>query len=204
MVRAQRELATIDARIASMQERIVGLRTQQQAILKAQGDAELSALAERWKYISAMLQPSKIPALELELLLDSIDAEATRIIEPYQGARFASAQRRRAKGRQGVDRFDIMVYDSESGDSRSFMKFSPGQKAFFSDAYVKALVRQRNERSNRSYAPIIMDESDGPIQPELIPEYYEMQRRYWTDTPVGWCHSPSHEHIRTYDNSMNY
>ena len=36
---------------------------------------------------------SKIPALELELLLDSIDAEATRIIEPYQGARFAISMR---------------------------------------------------------------------------------------------------------------
>jgi len=193
------ELATIDARIASMQERIIGLRTQQQAILKAEADAQMSAvLAERWKYISAMLQPSKIPALELELLLDSIDAEATRIIEPYQGARFAISTETQSEGKAGsVDRFDIMVYDSESGDSRSFMKFSPGQKAFFSDAYVKALVRQRNERSNRSYAPIIMDESDGPIQPELISEYYEMQRRYWTDTPVlVVSHSPaSHEHI---------
>ena len=49
-----------------------------------------------------------------------------------------------------------------------------------------------------AYAPIIMDESDGPIQPELIPEYYEMQRRYWTDTPpvLVVSHSPaSHEHI---------
>jgi len=42
-----------------------------------------------------------------------------------------------------------------------------------------------------------MDESDGPIQPELIADYYEMQRQYWTDLPVlAVSHSPaSHEHI---------
>ena len=126
------ELATIDARIASMQERIVGLRTQQQAILKAQGDAELSAaLAERWKYISAMLQPSKIPALELELLLDSIDAEATRIIEPYQGARFAISTETQSEGKAGsVDRFDIMVYDSESGDAPELHEVQPRTESF--------------------------------------------------------------------------
>ena len=76
------------------------------------------------------------------------------------------------------------------------MKHSPGQKAFFSDAYVKALVRQRNERSMRSYAPVIMDESDGPIQPELVGQYYEMQRRYWDIPVLVVSHSPaSHEHI---------
>lgn len=193
------ELATLDARIKSMQERIEGLRTQQSAILKAKADSKAHAtLAERWKYIANMLMASKIPALELDLLLDSIDAEATRIIEPYQGGRFAISTETQSEGKAGsVDRFDITVYDSELGEARSFLKFSPGQKAFFSDAYVKALVRQRNERSSRSYAPIIMDESDGPIQPELIADYYEMQRRYWTDTPVlVVSHSPaSHEHI---------
>ena len=193
------ELATLDARIKSMQERIEGLRTQQSAILKAKTDSlDMGLLADRWKYISTMLQPSKIPALELDLLLDSIDAEATRIIQPYQGGRFAISTETQSEGKAGsVDRFDITVYDSELGESRSFLKFSPGQKAFFSDAYVKALVRQRNERSSRSYAPIIMDESDGPIQPELIADYYEMQRQYWTDLPVlAVSHSPaSHEHI---------
>jgi hypothetical protein len=96
-----------------------------------------------------------------------------------------------------VDRFDIVVHDSETGDARSFMKFSPGQKAFFADAYVKALVRQRNERAHRSYKPVIMDESDGPIEPGLVADYYEMQRRYWMDCPVlAVSHSPaSHEHI---------
>jgi len=41
-----------------------------------------------------------------------------------------------------------------------------------------------------------MDESDGPIQPELVGQYYEMQRRYWDLPVLVVSHSPaSHEHI---------
>lgn len=192
------ELATITARLDSVAERIKKSEEQAaeiEASRKQAGDEE--AKAQSWDYISGMLMPNKIPALELELMLDSIDAEASRIIEPYHEGRFAMRTETQSEGRAGaVDRFDIMVYDAETGEERSFMKHSPGQKAFFSDAYVKALVRQRNERSMRSYAPVIMDESDGPIQPELVGQYYEMQRRYWTIPVLAVSHSPaSHEHI---------
>lgn len=192
------ELSTIDARISDAEQRIERARAQREAIAQAMKKAERQTeKAAIWKYISGMLMPSKIPALELELLLDSIDAEATRIIEPYHEGQFAIRTETQSEGKQGsVDRFDIMIYDAETGEERSFMKHSPGQKAFFSDAYVKALVRQRNQRSQRSYAPVIMDESDGPIQPELVGQYYEMQRRYWNLPVLVVSHSPaSHEHI---------
>lgn len=191
-------LSTIKAKLEGVEERIRKSNEQRQAIADAMAKAEkLNAKAASWKYISGMLMPSKIPALELELLLDSIDAEASRIIEPYQDGRFVIRTETQSEGKAGsVDRFDIMIYDAESGEERSFMKHSPGQKAFFSDAYVKALVRQRNERSQRSYSPVIMDESDGPIQPELVGQYYEMQRRYWNLPVLVVSHSPaSHEHI---------
>jgi DNA repair exonuclease SbcCD ATPase subunit len=192
------ELSTIDARISDVEQRIERAKAQRDAIDKSRLEAESATKkASIWKYISGMLMPSKIPALELELLLDSIDAEATRIIEPYHEGQFAIRTETQSEGKQGsVDRFDIMIYDAETGEERSFMKHSPGQKAFFSDAYVKALVRQRNQRSQRSYAPVIMDESDGPIQPELVGQYYEMQRRYWDLPVLVVSHSPaSHEHI---------
>jgi len=195
-----------NAKLAAVEEQVKNIGRRLEEIAKQKGDIEKSRIeveqltkkAAIWKYISSMLMPSKIPALELELLLDSIDAEATRIIEPYHDGRFAIRTETQSEGKVGsVDRFDILVYDGETAEERSFMKFSPGQKAFFSDAYVKALVRQRNERACRSYTPVIMDESDGPIQPELVGQYYEMQSRYWVDVPVlVVSHSPaSHEHI---------
>lgn len=195
----QRTVAQERAHMADLDARIQRSLALAGEIAQAKEQEESCSIASsRWRYIASMLQPSKIPALELDLMLDSIDAEASRILEAYQEGRFAIETETQSTGKAGqVDRFDILVHDSETGEQRSFMKYSPGQKAFFSDAYVKALVRQRNERAHRSYKPVIMDESDGPIQPELVASYYEMQRRYWTDCPVlAVSHSPaSHEHI---------
>ena len=192
---ASEKLSTAKANLANLQERIKTAQSQLEAVSKAREDSEAEGLQiALWDYVSLMLRPAKIPAFELELLLDSIDLEATRIIDPYQEGRFNFSTETQSDG--GVDRFDIMIHDNEVGTSRSFMKFSAGQKAFFSDAYVKALVRQRNERSNRSYSPVIMDESDGPIEPGLVGAYYEMQRKYWKCPVLAVSHSPaSHEFI---------
>jgi hypothetical protein len=157
-----------------------------------------SADRDDWDYIARMLQPSKIPAIELELVLDTIDAEASRVIEPFHESRYSFRTETQQQGKTGaVDRFDIRIHDNETGREKSFLENSPGQKAFFADAYTKALVRQRNSRMMRRYDPVIMDESDGPIQPELISSYYEVQRRFWTDNRVlVVSHSPtSHEYI---------
>ncbi len=158
----------------------------------------LNADMADWGYIARMLQPAKIPAIELELVLDSIDAEATRVIEPFHEGRFSFTTETQRQGKVGaVDRFDIRIHDGETGRDKSFLQYSPGVKAFFNDAYVKALVRQRNERSRRAYSPIIMDEADGPIQPERVAAFYEMQDMYWTDATVLVVshNSASHSHI---------
>jgi DNA repair exonuclease SbcCD ATPase subunit len=149
---------------------------------------------QAWDYIAKMLNPNKIPALELEMILSFIDAEATRIISVYQEGRFGF--KTVTQNSNGTDKFDIEVYDSMTGDSRSYMKFSPGQKAFFADAYTKALVRERNSNGTRIYSPVIMDESDGPLQPELVGDYYNIQANYWDLPVLIVSHSPaSHEFI---------
>ncbi len=151
-----------------------------------------------WGYVARMLQPAKIPAIELELVLDSIDAEATRVIEPFGEGRFAFTTQTQREGKAGaVDKFDIRIHDGAIGRDKSFLQYSPGVKAFFNDAYIKALVRQRNERAQRAYSPVIMDEADGPIQPERVAAFYEMQDLYWVEATVLVVshNSASHENI---------
>ncbi|MGB3150171.1 MAG: hypothetical protein WBB27_05865, partial [Maribacter sp.] len=79
----------------------------------------------------------------------------------------------------GVDKFDIFVIDRSTGQELSLFEYNPGHKAFFSDAYIKSLIRQRNSRMQRSYSPIIFDESDSPIKEDRIPMYYEINRKYF-------------------------
>jgi len=166
---------------------------------KAEVDNNQDAL-EDWQYIAKLLQPARIPALELELVLDTIDTEASRIIEPFEEQRYSVYTETQKQGKKGaVDKFDIKIHDNMTGYDKSFIKWNPGHKAFFADAYTKALIQQRNNRAKRRYDPVIMDEADGPIQPERIADYYEMQRQYWTDSKVlVVSHSPaSHEHIES-------
>jgi len=193
------DIAREEERERSIAQQIERAREVSGKIAQAEADIKQHT-ADRtdWDYIARMLQPSKIPALELELVLDSIDAEATRVIAPFQEDRYAFRTETQQQGKAGtVDRFDIRIHDNERGTDKSFLVLNPGHKAFFADAYTKALVRQRNERAQRRYDPVVMDESDGPIQPERIAAYYEIQRQYWTDSRVlVVSHSPaSHEHI---------
>jgi predicted MPP superfamily phosphohydrolase len=166
---------------------------QAKKIIKDSTDAKAD-----WQYIANMLQASKIPALELDIVKDSIDAEATKIIKPFLDERYIIETETQTVGKDKiVDKFDIKIHDLEDGQTKSFLQYNPGHKAFFNDAYVKALIKIRNEKACTKYSPVILDEADGPIQPERISQFYEMQKNYWNDTKVLIVsHSPtSHEYI---------
>jgi hypothetical protein len=138
-----------------------------------------------WTYIAKMLNPDKIPALELDIILDSIDAEATRNIEPFLEGRYSFHTETQSQGKKTtVDKFDVLIHDAESGLSFSMFYTNPGNKAFYSDCYIKALIRKRNERQQRSYSPIIYDEADGPVNPIRVKAYYDIQQAYFKTEKV--------------------
>jgi hypothetical protein len=194
-----KQCATVDADIQSTKDLIQRAQENEKKIQEAEEKIKtLSADIEDWQYLSKMFQPAKLPAFELELVIDAIDAEASRIIEPYYSAKYSFSTETQQHGKKStVDKFDIQVHDAETGRATSFVKFNPGTKAFLNDAYVKALIKQRNERFKRNYSPIILDEADEPIHPGSLEFFYNMQRNYFTDSKViVVSHSPaSHEHI---------
>jgi hypothetical protein len=83
-----------------------------------------------------------------------------------------------------VDAFDIPVHDNSTGIEKSFLAFSPGQKTFLNDAYVKALVRIRNQRAHITYSPIVSDEADSAVDLVSIPTFYAMQEAFYSDERV--------------------
>jgi len=138
-----------------------------------------------WTYIAKMLNPDKIPALELDIILDSIDTEATRNIQPFLEGRYSYHTETQKQGdKKSVDKFDVLIHDNETGKSFSMFYTNPGNKAFYSDCYIKALIRKRNERQMRSYSPIIYDEADGPVNPIRVKAYYDIQQAYFQNEKV--------------------
>lgn len=213
IINLNKEIENLNSQISNENDKLISIKTQIESIdnsIKKANEVsfkiettkkqinKLSTELSDWDYIAKMLQSNKIPALELDLITESIDKEATRIIKPYQESRFSFQTITQSYGKKkAVDKFDIIVHDSTNGKEKSFLKHSPGEKAFLSDAYTKALVKKRNDRLNRRYEPIIMDESDGPIHPKFIEAYYNCQKQYWTDNKVLIVsHSPtSYEYI---------
>jgi len=152
-------------------------------------DNLVSSLAS-WKATDALLAPAKIPAMELDAVLDSIDREATHRITPYRSGRYMF----QTVTKDGeVDRFDIRVIDKETGREKSFLKHSVGEKSFLNAAYTWALVKVRKQRMKTEYTPVILDEADSFIGLKDLPGYYEMQSAYFDETggkAIAITHSP--------------
>ena len=195
----QKEAAAKESEIISIDKQIVKAQDQETAIAeKEKSKATDESNLTEWSAIAKNFQASKIPGFELDMFLTDIDIEASHIIEPYLNARFSFNTETQGTGKKStVDRFDIRIHDSETGKEKSFIEFNPGTKAFLNDAYVKALVKQRNTRFQRNYSPIIIDEADEPIHPTMIECFYTIQSEYWKDnTVIIVSHNPaSHEFI---------
>jgi hypothetical protein len=179
-------LATYEADLKNEKEKLEKLNQQKKEIeADKKALSKLKTHLEEWQYIAKMLNADKIPALELEIIIGGIDQTATEIINPFMSGRYSFKTVTQIEGKnKAVDKFDIIIHDAETGNEASIFFKNPGHKAFFSDCYIKALIQKRNEKSVISYSPIIMDESDGPISPEQIPVYYDIQNNYFQDNTV--------------------
>jgi len=179
-------ISTLEAEKKAIEDRLQKAKKGAEELEKKQKNLTLTeSIHADWQYIQKMLNPDKIPALELDIILDSIDAEATRNIEPFLEGRYSFKTLTQDHSKKNtVDRFDVMIHDGETGQSFSMFYTNPGNKAFYSDCYIKALIRKRNERQMRSYSPIIYDEADGPVNPIRVKAYYDIQQNYFKDEKV--------------------
>jgi exonuclease SbcC len=176
-------IATLKTRLESIDAVIEATGTAIQALdnREAQLSVKFANIAD-WKYLADMLAANHLPAMELDAVLDAIDSEATRVIAPYREGRYMYRSLTQQDGKSSViDKFDIMVHDGETGEDKSLLKHSVGEKSFLSDAYVKALIKIRQSRSKTAYNPVISDEADSFIEIPAIPSYYEMQGNYYSD-----------------------
>ena len=183
---AEQSIANIKAEIETQVKLLADIDKRREAIIARRVENDNRSVdLEDWKYIDNMLSPSKMPAMELEVFLDSIDAEATRQILPYRNGIYIFKTITQKEGQKNtVDKFDIRVHDSETGLERSLLQYSVGEKSFMSDAYIKSLIKVRRLRTKTSYSPIILDEADSFIEIPSIPSFYEMQKNYYSNESI--------------------
>jgi len=184
--KVSKTISTLEAEKKAIDDRLVKAKAGEKELEESRAKLTQTANTKTdWSYIAKMLNPDKIPALELDIILDSIDSEATRNIEPFLEGRYSYHTETQKQGdKKSVDKFDVLIHDGETGKSFSMFYTNPGNKAFYSDCYIKALIRKRNERQMRSYSPIIYDEADGPVNPIRVEAYYKIQEAYFKTEKV--------------------
>jgi len=188
---ARERITALTSELARIELQLSDAEDTKNRIDKMTGEVDnlVSSLAS-WKATDALLAPAKIPAMELDAVLDSIDREATHRITPYRSSRYMF----QTVTKDGeIDRFDIRVIDKETGREKSFLKHSVGEKSFLNAAYTWALVKVRKQRMKTEYTPVILDEADSFIGLKDLPGYYEMQTAYFDETggkAIAITHSP--------------
>lgn len=128
-----------------------------------------------WEEIEKDMQPNKLPALELEIIAGDIDFQVNQKLN----GRYIIKTNTQDINKKGeiIDRFDIQVYNPKSGIEKSLLAHSPGQRAaYFIEPISQALRKKRQQRENIIFTWSISDETDWPIKPIHILEYYEIMQ----------------------------
>ena len=146
---------------------------------------------EDWKYCADILRPNKIPAMELDAVLDTIDRKATDNLKGYRNGRYIVMTETQKEGKKSVvDKFDIKIFDTQTGEAKSFKNYSVGEKSFMLGAYNNALLDIRKGKNNIDYFPVISDEQDAFIDKNNRAEFYKMNE---TKDMLVVSHSPDIE-----------
>lgn len=146
---------------------------------------------EDWKYCADILRPNKIPAMELDTVLDTIDRKATDNLKGYRNGRYIVMTETQKEGKKSViDKFDIKIFDTQTGEVKSFKNYSVGEKSFMLGAYNNALLDIRKGKNNIDYFPVISDEQDAFIDKNNRAEFYKMNE---TKDMLVVSHSPDIE-----------
>ena len=118
------------------------------------------------------MRPNKYPGFELTLLADDIDF---KINEKLKGKWIikTDTQYINDKG-EIIDAFDMKIYNPETGNEKSLIEHSPGQRVWFDLAISEVLRSVRQERQNIIFMYSFSDETDGAIQHDAIQDYYTM------------------------------
>lgn len=144
-----------------------------------------------WKYCADILRPNKIPAMELDAVLDTIDRKATDNLKGYRNGRYIVMTETQKEGKKSVvDKFDIKIFDTQTGEAKSFKNYSVGEKSFILGAYNNALLDIRKGKNNIDYFPVISDEQDAFIDKNNRAEFYKMNE---TKDMLLVSHSPDIE-----------
>jgi len=119
-----------------------------------------------------------IVALELDDSLPTIAAIVNDLLSACYGSRFTirmDTQSAKVDGSMKED-FDIVVFDSETGDERSVTEMSGGQNSYINDALTRGICLFNIQSRGKTYGTLFADEVDGALDAGRKLEFLNIKR----------------------------
>lgn len=131
-----------------------------------------------WTLLARCMSNDGLIALAIDDAGPALSGLANELLMACYGARFTVSivtQAETAKGelREG---FDIVVYDAESGESKSVRMMSGGERVWINECLVRAVALYLSQTSERRYATLFSDEADGALDPARKRMFGAMKR----------------------------
>ena len=131
-----------------------------------------------WTTLCKALGPNGVIALVIDDAGPSLAALTNDLLRACYGPRFSvriDTQHQNTDGTYRED-FDIVVFDSFSGEAKSLADMSGGQKIWVNDALCCAVAVYMSQQSGQDYECRMSDESDGALDDEKKHQYMLMKR----------------------------
>ena len=131
-----------------------------------------------WTLFARCMSNDGLIALLIDEAGPTLAALANDLLLACHGPRFTLSIQTQVPTDKGDLRegFDIVVFDAESGSSKSVRDMSGGQRVWINECMIRAIALYLAQNSGRHYGTLFCDEADGPLDPEHKRMFMAMKR----------------------------
>lgn len=168
-------LADVHKRQATEAER--SRHEARRSALGAHIDRVQNRLAD-WLLFARCMSHDGLIALAIEDAGPALSGLANDLLLACYGARFTVAIRTQVETAKGEARegFDIEVNDSESGDTKSVVLMSGGERVWINECLTRAVALYLAQQSGRRCMTLFCDEADGALDADRKRMFMAMKR----------------------------
>ena len=131
-----------------------------------------------WALLAKALGTDGVIALCVDDAGPELSRLANELLLACYGPRFSVSLRTQVETAKKELRegFDVLVFDADSGQSRSVTVLSGGEKIWINESLTRAIALYLARASGRRYETLFCDEADGPLDMERKRMFMQMKR----------------------------
>ncbi|MFH1658171.1 MAG: DNA repair protein [Pseudomonadota bacterium] len=131
-----------------------------------------------WNLFARCMSNDGLIALAIDDAGPALSGLANDLLLACYGPRFTVSLQTLVETGKGEQKegFDIIVYDSESGESKSVGLMSGGERVWINECLIRAVALYLAQHTWRRYGTLFSDEADGPLDAERKRMFMAMKR----------------------------